>query len=197
MPDEGECPAELLEECPETPCAKAAKPMEMDDMETPPKKSDKKPKAKGKAKAKAAKAKTSPKKTPKKGPNNKKNASKKQEPERKRQRHSDEDKSFARRARPKGETACNQWLAIRDAYNKDLFATFGASHQDIQRMLSVTRLHDCDYDVSHVYGPLQESFWQHAKPLMVKGSSLDDYKKIAKKAVRDYAMSALSEPAGE
>ena len=48
----------------------------------------------------------------------------------KRQRHSDEDKSFARRARPKREEALNQWLAIRDAYNKDIHKNFGASKQD-------------------------------------------------------------------
>ena len=135
VPDEGEC----SEECPETPAAKTSKKvLDTEALETPPKKSDKKkPKPKGKAKAKAANTKRSPKKTAGKNtPQSQKKKKKATDKELagKRVRHSDEEKSFARRARPKWEKACNQWLAIRDAYNEDLFDTFGASRQDKQHI---------------------------------------------------------------
>ena len=48
----------------------------------------------------------------------------------KRVRHGAEDKSFARRAKPSGPDALNQWTAIRDAYNAELSHRFGASRQD-------------------------------------------------------------------
>ena len=57
-----------------------------------------------------------------------------QEPDgegRKRKRHSEDEKSFARRARPTSEDSLNQWLAIRDAYRAHLEVRFGASHQEL------------------------------------------------------------------
>ena len=60
---------------------------------------------------------------------------------RKRTRHSDEDKSFARRAPPKTEDAKNQWLAIRDAYNAALSKSFGAAQQEGHQILC--SYHDC------------------------------------------------------
>ena len=46
---------------------------------------------------------------------------------------SDEDKSFARRAKPKSMSSLNHWTAIRDVFNSELASKYNAcSHQDSQ-----------------------------------------------------------------
>ena len=49
-----------------------------------------------------------------------------------RTKHSDEDKSFARRAKPSRPDTLNQWLAIRDAFNSSISESMAcpSSHQD-------------------------------------------------------------------
>ena len=101
-----------------TPSPRAKKDAE--DLETPTK--TKAPTSKRKADNSEKKAPKS--KTPKKA--------KAKDEAKKRKRHSEDQKSFARRARPKTETALGHWLAIRDAYNAMLSARFNASHQDSQ-----------------------------------------------------------------
>ena len=50
----------------------------------------------------------------------------------KRTRHSEEDKSFARRAKPSKEDSLHQWQAIRDAFNSEIAMNVVSpgSHQD-------------------------------------------------------------------
>ena len=119
-------PAEETEEAETTPTPKK-KDVAEEELATPEKvakpklsTSPKTPRPKAKSKAKAKKKPSPPKK---KSPKAKaKNA--------KRVRHSDEDKSFARRARPKTQAAADQWQAIRDIYNAQLFCHYKAGKQD-------------------------------------------------------------------
>ena len=56
----------------------------------------------------------------------------KKETKRRRTRHSDEEKSFARRAKPKGEDTCMQWTIIRNTFNSRIAAEVDvpSKHQD-------------------------------------------------------------------
>ncbi|CAE7295378.1 unnamed protein product [Symbiodinium sp. KB8] len=130
--------------------AKAAQ--ELPSKASPSKSSPSKPKAKASPKAKVKASSPKPKSSAKA------KASKPETPSkaapagegsevRKRKRHSDDEKSFARRAKPKSEKSLNHWTAIRDVYNAQLFAKYAASHQD--------------------------GFWMLAKPRMEKAASLE------------------------
>ena len=104
-----------------------------EELETPPKTSPPK-----KGPAKKSPAKKSPKAGEGKPPKQSKPSSK-DEPAKKRVRYDDENKSFAKRARPPPGDGCNQWLAIRDAYNAHLLSDFGASQQDHCRVQCLYR----------------------------------------------------------
>ena len=172
------------------------------DLETPPKKTPK-AKAKAKAKGKCSKGKPSPKTSPaKSSPSSAKKTKQSPTPKKgskgpkKRQRHSDEDKSFARRAKPSSEEGCIRWTAIRDAYNEFLHSHFGASRQDgppIHVCMHAWGLHV----VNVMAACMQANFWQHVKPLMPQKASPQEYEKITKQAAREYLASAPEEPAGE
>ena len=145
-------------EAPDTPPPKIIPSMNdaPEDLETPPKVSAKKPAAKAKAKAKQAKqAKQSkqakPKSSPKKkkaSPKKKGSPTKKPQPTstqgkcKKRVRHGDDDKSFARRAKPQQPSALAHWTVIRDVFNDKLASHFGAasSHQDWYMISTCTSL---------------------------------------------------------
>ena len=101
------------------------------------------PKAKAKASAKKSyDSKTKPKASPK-AKNVCKKASGTPEPgaagdgstgdksaARKRKWYSEEDRSFARRAKPTTDHALNQWTAIRDIFKSDLSLKYNSAHQD-------------------------------------------------------------------
>ena len=125
-----------------TPSPKVPASCNDQDLETPPKnaaasrkrKADKdshdpttepSPKAKATPKTKA-KAKS-------KAPNKVLDAPGSSDGKKRRTRHAADDKSFARRARPKGDgDAFQQWVAIRDAFNRDIALKVDkqSAHQD-------------------------------------------------------------------
>ena len=193
---------------PSTPSPSKKAKMDVDghDAETPEKTSPAKatskkkpsPKASPATKSKARYVKTASTKSPKQKPGTKK----KPEASGKRNRHSDEDKSFARRAKPKTEDACNQWTALRDCYNKKLFQHFGASAQDKKIKLdSVWLSHVCLSNLQTVWcqmytsmsESLQDPFWHHAKPQLPKNGTLDEYMELAMKAADEYLLKAPKE----
>ncbi|CAE7193246.1 unnamed protein product [Symbiodinium sp. CCMP2592] len=91
---------------------------------SPSKASPSKPKPKGKAKAKSGpKAKAAPKMPPPDKATSDDGA-------KKRKRHAEEDKSFARRAKPKMTVPLNHWTAIRDVFRAELADTCGSVEQD-------------------------------------------------------------------
>ena len=91
----------------------------------PSKASPSKPKPKGKAKAKCTpKAKASPKMPPPSKATSDEGATKK------RKRHSEDDKSFARRAKPKRTVPLNHWTAIRDVFRGELADFCSSVEQD-------------------------------------------------------------------
>ncbi|CAE7816444.1 unnamed protein product, partial [Symbiodinium microadriaticum] len=115
------------------------------------------PKASPKAKAKASAKKSSDSKTKPKASPKAKNVCKKASgtPEpgaaadestgdksaaRKRKWYSEEDRSFARRAKPTTEHALNQWTAIRDIFKSDLSLKYNSAHQDGFWMLAKPRM---------------------------------------------------------
>ena len=75
------------------------------------------------------KSKKSPQDPKKISPNAKKARA---EPKGKRTRHGDEDKSFARRAKPTTDKAQDQWRAIRDVFNEKIHPKLDcpSSHQE-------------------------------------------------------------------
>ena len=113
--------AEVLQ----TPKAKASKTKRMpasssfEELETPAKQSPPERRVSGKQKPAAPVQEASPAKQ-------------------KRTRHSEEEKSFARRARPKGEDACAQWRAIRDTFNDRISSAVAgdvpSKHQDLMQL---------------------------------------------------------------
>ncbi|CAE7246994.1 unnamed protein product [Symbiodinium microadriaticum] len=148
------CPAKPSKSSPaKPPKTSPAKPLKTSPAK-PPKSSPSKPDKK------SPKAKTSP--SEKSQSKHKPDQGAEEAPRAKRTRLSDEDKSFARRAKPQTEDAVNQWTAIRDAYNAVLSLRFGAGHQD--------------------------DFWQTVKPTLMKNkkSPMETYSKIAKKAAQEY-----------
>ncbi|OLQ01812.1 hypothetical protein AK812_SmicGene15397 [Symbiodinium microadriaticum] len=162
--------------------------VETPDKESPPQK--KKPKAKAKPGAKA-KSSPKPKASPKskQAPTSKsgdesssaktrpKNAGKPKPDEshvdddcngndadkKKRKRHSEDEKSFARRAKPKTTKALAHWAAIRDVFNSDI--ALKLKHP----------------------GSKQDDFWAIAKPKMPEKNTCtyEDCVKVAKKAARE------------
>ncbi|CAE7669203.1 unnamed protein product [Symbiodinium sp. CCMP2592] len=89
----------------------------------------------------------------------------------KRRRHSEDDKSFARRAKPKSSQALIHWSAIRDVFKSDI-------------ALKLTNP-----------GTKQDDFWTIAKPMMPpkSQSTYEECVKVAKKAAREFLLTVPEE----